>query len=182
MDKTEYLDHYETLLTGGLAKLGTSAGFLNGEIVSNPDIDGRWDNEFAAAYIADAVVNYNSYPDAAIAWAAFLGMAVAFQWDSDWMGHRSDPYPSYYGPRGWDDMDEHVLYSMLQLDRDQASALNSFFLACSEAARGLIRHEGIEAQTDTGFYILARTYTVMYRLGAAVQLQRMGYKKINVKI
>lgn len=182
MDKTEYLDHFESVLSDGFVKLGTSCGYLDGELLRCPDLDERWDKELATPYVADAVANFNSYPDAALAWAAFLGMAVAQQWDIDWNGHKSDPYKSYYGPRGWDDMDEHVLYSMLQMDEEEARRLDDFYLGCSGAAQSLIRHEGIEAQTDLGFYVLARCYTVMYRLGITVQLRRMGYKKVNVKV
>ena len=178
MDKHAYLDHFEKLLEDGLAKLCTGAGLLDGEIFRSPDIDDRWDKDLVKPYVADAVKNFNDYPDAALGWAAFLGMAVGHQWDKAWEAHRSDVYESYYGPRGWDDMDEHVLYGMLHLDKEEAARLSDAVLGCSSAARGLIRHEGIEAQTETGFYILARCYTVFYRLGAALELRRLGYKKV----
>ena len=35
--------------------------------------------------------------------------------------------------------------------------------------------EGIEAQTELGFYVLVRTYSVLFRIGAAIELQRLGY-------
>ena len=52
--------------------------------------------------------------------------------------------------------------------------------SCALAALGLIRHEGIEAQTELGFYVLVRTYSVLYRIGAAIELQRLGYQRVRV--
>ena len=44
-----------------------------------------------------------------------------------------------------------------------------------ETLAGRIRHEGVEAQTAQGFSLLARTYTVLCRIGAAVELYRQKY-------
>lgn len=178
MENSEYLDKYEGILSEGLQKLCTGAGMLDGEILRNDDIDLKWD-EFIKDYIADAVENINAYPEAAIAWAAFLGMGVAHNWDEHWTHHRHDAYKDFYGKRNWDDMDEHILHGVLGLDLEgpEAKKVSDTFQNCALAALGLIRHEGIETQTALGFYVLARTYTVMYRVGAAVELHRMGYKK-----
>ena len=130
--------------------------------------------------MADAVLNFNEYPEAAIAWAAFLGMAVAHNWDTDWDAHKNDSYKSYYGSRGWDDMDEHILWELLCLPEQIGKKISDTLDSCALAALGLIRHEGIEAQTDLGFYVLVRTYAVMFRLGAAIELQRLGYQRVRV--
>ena len=125
--------------------------------------------------MADAVLNFNEYPEAAIAWAAFLGMAVAHNWDTDWEAHKNDSYKSYYGSRGWDDMDEHILWELLCLPEQIGKKISDTLDSCALAALGLIRHEGIEAQTELGFYVLVRTYSVLFRIGAAIELQRLGY-------
>ena len=39
-----------------------------------------------------------------------------------------------------------------------------------------IRREGIEHQTVKAFHIYARTVKVMFKIGAALQLRRLGYK------
>ena len=126
------------------------------------------------------MLNCNEYPEAAIAWAGFLGMAVAHNWDVDWEAHKDDPYKSYYGSRGWDDMDEHILWEVLALPEAIGKKLSDTLDSCALAALGLIRHEGIEAQTELGFYVLVRTYSVLYRIGAAIELQRLGYQRVRV--
>ena len=181
MDKSneEFLDRYEELLEEGLCKLCTGAGLMDGEILRCPDIDGQWDL-YIKEYVADAVSNFNSYPDAAIAWAAFLGMGVAYNWDLNWRKYRSSPYNTYYGSRGWDDMDEHVLYDMIGLNKDspEAARINDTLLSCAAAALGLLQHEGVQTETAQGFYALSRTYTSLFRIGASIELKRLKYKKV----
>ena len=181
MDNTEFLDNYEKTLERGLLRVCSSAELLSDELLESPDIDEMWDT-YAKDYIADAVENFNDYSEAAIAWAGFLGMGVAHNWDSHWTFHRHDSYSSYYGRRGWDDMDEHILHGVLGLDLQgkEAKKISDTLQSCALATLGLIRHEGIEAQTATGFYALSRSYGVFFRIGAAMELFRLGYK--NVKL
>lgn len=176
---TADLDRYEAVLEDGLVKICKGAGLLREQFMRSEDIDGKWE-QYAQDYVADAVLNFNEYPEAAIAWAGFLGMAVAHNWDVDWEAHKDDPYKSYYGSRGWDDMDEHILWEVLALPEAIGKKLSDTLDSCTLAALGLIRHEGIEAQTELGFYVLVRTYSVLYRIGAAIELQRLGYQRVRV--
>ena len=88
---TADLDRYEAVLEDGLIKVCKGAGLLREEFLRSQDIDDKWD-EYQQDYVADAVLNFNEYPEAAIAWAAFLGMAVAHNWDTDWEAHKNDSY------------------------------------------------------------------------------------------
>lgn len=180
MEQQEYLDRYEKILADGLVKVCTGAELLNGELLSCPDAEEWWDAH-VKDYIEDAVENFNEYPMAAIGWAAFLGMAVANRWDNDWPSSnaaRKVGYKGFYGSRGFDDMDEHILWDILCLKKDFGTRLSDTILSCAQAALGLIEHEGVETQTSLGFYVLARTYSVMFRLGVAIELRRQGYHKV----
>lgn len=179
MQDTEFLDRFEKLLEDGLVKLCSGAGLLSGELLGSSDIDGNWDL-YVKDYVADAVENFNEYPQSSIAWAGFLGMAVAARWDRDWTLFKDDPYRSYYGKRGFDDMDEHILEDIVKLSESDEAKYSNAMNSCALAALSLIRHEGIEPQTAQGFYILVRTYTVLYKIGAALELHRLGYKKVAV--
>lgn len=172
------LDSFEKTLEMGLIRICEGAGLLGGEILESEDINSKWE-EFIKDYVADAVGNFNGYPEAALAWAAFLGMGVAHNWDGNWRWHRKDKYTDFYGTRGWDDMDEHVLHGILglNLDSQEARKISDTLQSCALATLGLIRHEGIEPQTATGFYALTRSYSVFFRLGAGMELYRLGYHK-----
>lgn len=176
---TSYLDRYDKILEDGLVKVCQGKGVLTGGTLPCPDVEAKW-NDYIKDYIADAVANFNDYSEAALAWAAFLGMGVAHNWDEDWDAHKNDPYTSYYGSRGWDDMDENILYNLLHLKKDYAAKISDALDSCALATLGLIRHEQIEAQTELGFYILSRSYTVMFRIGESIELERLGYRKVRL--
>ena len=172
-----YLKRFENKLQEDLLRLCTSYGMLNGVLLSTEDIDGQW-NVLAPEYMADAVPQIADYPTVSVAWAAYLGLAVAYGWDKDWEACRNTTYASYYGERGFDDMDEHIVYNVLGLLRDgyEAEKLEKVIRHCGEAAVSAIRHEHIEPQSPMAFHIFACTCKVMFRLGAAMELKRLGYK------
>lgn len=171
----EQLDEFQKMLEDGLVKVCAMSG-LAIEMLSSPDIEERWDI-LIKGYVEDAVNNINDYPQAALGFAAYLGMAVVNQWDKDWAHYKDKRYKSYYGERGYDDMDDHIVNDILHLGDAQISKLKKCMLNCTQATLDLLRHEQIELLTEYGFYVLVRCYTAMYRLGEAIELGRLGYKK-----
>ena len=53
---------------------------------------------------------------------------------------------------------------------------------CGEKIVGLIRFEQIPPQSEMAFHVFAHACKVMFRIGAAIQLKRMGYnfEKVNL--
>ena len=181
MPDTQFLDNFENVLRDGIVKVCRSWGLLSGDkLRSTTDITDKWRDEYLQEYMGDAVENFNSYPESTIAWPGFLGMAVANRWDDDWKTHSFDRYQDYYGSRGFDDMDEHILADILHLKEDYAAKVSDAMSSCAVATLGLIKHEGIEAQTAQGFYVLVRAYSVMFEIGAAIELERLGYRMVKL--
>lgn len=185
MDRTEFLDKFEKALEQGLLKI---CGYFNavepkivtdGSTFIGPDLEDAWD-KYVKDYVADAVENFNSYPDSAIGFAAFLGMGVAHNWDKDWTAHSSDTYTSYYGDCGWDNMDDHILEEVLKLPEKDLKRFTQCIQSCAAATQTLMEKEQVEAGTELGFYVLARSYTVMFRIGASMELFRCGYRKTRI--
>lgn len=75
-------------------------------------------------------------------------------------------------------MDENIIGNVLRLSDGQAAKVSECLNSCALATLGLIRHQGIEPQTADGFYILVRAFSVMYEIGAAIELQRLGYRMV----
>ena len=115
--RTDYLENFERRVEQELLRLCTSAGMLNGTLLASDDIDEHW-HKLAPEYMADAVPQVKDYPTVSVAWASYLGIAIAWGWDTDWALCKEDPYTSYYGKQGFDDMDEHIVYDMLGLTPD----------------------------------------------------------------
>ena len=177
MEQTEYFDTFENNLLQELMKLSTSHKMLAGTLLASDDIDERW-KEYAPHYMADAVSQINDYPAAAMAWAAYVGMAVANRWDADWTIYATEPYEKLHGKEGFDDMDEHILQNILglELESEAATAIEDTLRSCAQLAITLIRREQIEAQSTKAFYVFARTTRSMFRIGASLELKRLGYR------
>ena len=160
-----------------MIRMCTSLGMLDGELLNSEDIDQKW-KEWAPEYVAEALPEVNSYPEFAIACAGYAGMAAAQWWDQDWGRHHGAKYDSLHGERGFDDMDEFIVQNILglALDSVEAKQIMNILLCCAQKATGFIQHEQIEFQTVKAFHIFARTVQVMFRIGAALQLKRLGYK------
>ena len=173
----EYYNEYEKGLMNELLKMCTSLGMLEGTLLESEDIDQKW-KECAPEYIAEALPEVNTYPEVAFAWAGFLGMGVAKHWDENWASHHNDKYESYHGPRGFDDMDDHIMVDILghPLGSERAKQLTLMLQACAQQVINRIRHEDIEHQTTKAFHIFARSAKVMFKIGASLQLKQMGYR------
>ncbi len=179
----EYLDNFEEKLQQEVLRLCTSYKMLDGKLLATDDIDGYWDT-LAPEYVADAVQQVSEYPTVSVAWAAYLGMAIAFGWDTDWESFSKMGYKDFYGEQGFDDMDEHIVRDILgiSLETEEAHELESMIRRSAQTVIALIRHEQIEPQSPMAFHVFARAVKVMYKIGAAIELKRLGYKfeKVNI--
>lgn len=172
----QYLIRFEEKMQEELLRLATSRNCLKGVLLATEDIDEQW-KILAPEYMADAVPQIAKYPTVSVAWAAYLGMAVAYGWDADWDTYLKLPYQGYYGEQGFDDMDEHIVRDLLRIPLDSRTAqeLEETIRQCGEKAVDLIRFEQIPPQSEMAFHVFARACKAMFRIGAAMQLKRMGY-------
>ena len=178
MEEQEYLALYERRLTDSLVSLCTAYDMLGGVLLENDDIDSKFTESLAAPYLADAVREYRAYPEAAVAWAGYLGMAVAKLWDANWQAYQQVTYADLLGPHGFDDMDERITAQVLghALESDEARRIADMLSNCAVEALTMIRHEGIEPQSPRAYHVFARTVQVLYRIGASIELFLLGYK------
>ena len=178
-----YLENFESRIMDELLRLCTQYKVLEGTLLATDDIDARW-QEYAPEYVADAVPNIADYPTVAIAWAGYLGMAVAHLWDGDWGANSKKEYRSFYGAQGFDDMDEHIVRDIIgfHLESQEAKSIEQMMRRLGESALTLIRRENIEPQSPMAFHVYARAIKVMYKIGAAIELKRLGYKFEQVNL
>ena len=142
--------------------------------------------EVCTPYLGDAVPEIAKYPTVAIGWMGFVGLAIAQRWDSDWGVATEDPHALYPAllAQGFDALDDYVLDHVLAItDAEERAQLHQLVRTCAEAAHAALRREGIEPQSPMAFHTYVRTLHVMYRLGIALQLHRLGYKfeKMDMK-
>lgn len=177
-DQQEYYRQYEDSLREQLVSMLAGVNRLKrGVLPESPDISAKWD-DMAASYITDAAKEIVKYPAVSLGWAMYLGMAVAKYWDTDWAIYGKHPnlYEHIRDIRGFDYMDEVVRGEILQLDGDDYIKTESIVLSCSRFALSKIKAEGIEPSTPAAFYIYTLSCKVLYVIGAAMELSRLGYK------
>lgn len=172
-----FLNRFEEKIQAELLRICTSHGLLGGVLLATDDVTDHWD-VLAPEYVADAVGQIADYPTVSVAWAGYLGLAIAHGWDKNWQACSRAPYTSYYGSQGFDDMDEHIVRDILgiALDTPEATKIEDVMRSCAYSAMNIIRREDTEAQTTKAFYLFARTTRVMFRIGAAIRLKQLGYK------
>ncbi len=178
MDEELYLQEYERRLQDSLVSLCTAYEMMGGVLLENDDIDSKFVESLAEPYLADAVREYRQYPEAAVAWAGYLGMAVAKLWDADWHAYQQVSYADLQGPRGFDDMDEQIVQRVLgyTLDSEPARRIADILSNCAVETLTMIRHEGIEPGSPRAWHVFTRTVRTLYRLGASIELFLLGYK------
>ena len=183
----DILNRYEESLRTTLVKRLTDGKWLDGQLLTVEELNEKWRTS-APSYMADAVPEVAKYPLVAIAWAMYLGMGSAVLWDKEWSRYESeeDLHKLMTTPRGFDCMDEYITEILLchPLGSEAAEKVEDMVRSTAEVAQSLIRKEGIEAQSVMAFHIFARTTKVMFEVGVAVQLRRMGYNyvKVNAEI
>jgi len=76
MPNQKLYDDFEKRLTDELVKLCTGNEMLEGELLASDDIDEVLNN-MLSGYLEDALREFDQYPEAAVAFAGYVGMAVA---------------------------------------------------------------------------------------------------------
>lgn len=169
--------NFEGRLQRELLRVCQEAGALGPLFLECEEITSKWD-DYAEQYMADAVGQIDDYPNAAVGWAAFIGMAVAQWWGTDWPASRFTPYRHLYGAEKWDDMDDRIMVDILALPlgSSEEQFLRDTIITCAEKAISIIMEEDFEPCSDQAYEILSITIKTMFKIGAALQLHRMGWR------
>ena len=165
------MEEYKDRLLRHLLEVCSSEGLLKGTLLQSPDIDEAW-LRYAPSFYGDAVRNFNAYPEYCLACAGYLGMAVANLWDKDWERYRTAPYSHFLGERGFDDMDDHIAECILHETRRSGAAMQT----CALEAHHFLVKDAPEPGTADAYRKFLATSEVMYRIGAAIELCRQGYR------
>lgn len=142
-----------------------------------PDVEGKW-GVIARAYLPDGAREFTRYPVVSLGWMMFVGMAVAFFWDTDWerYGSKNDIYESLRDMRGYDNLDEAVVEDVLKLKGEEAERLTSLAAETSSGVYNMLRHEQVEPGTQAAFGCYVAALHQLYLAGMAVELNALGYR------
>ena len=178
--ETEYLNRFEIGLNQQLVDYLQQEGLLDSILPDTPDLDELFER-IGTAYITDGVREFQNYPVASLGWMMFVGMAAAYEWDDDWQALEADehPYERWRDVRGYDLMDEYIREEVLRLDNEASGRVADVVEHCARMVYASIQHEQIEPSTPRAFYAFVRCLRQLYRMGAAVELFRLGYHMVQ---
>lgn len=154
------------------------AGHLDEMLPDCPDVADRWP-QIAESYLPDGVREFRDAPLVSLGWMMYVGMGCAALWDADWTSAaKTDIYITMRDARGYDFLDEYVRESLLHLTpaTPEFAATERLVGDCAARVLNVLDHSGYEPGTPDAFHAYVACLHVLYTLGAAVQLRRMGYR------
>lgn len=141
-----------------------------------PDVEEKW-GLIARAYMPDGAREFQQYPVVSLGWMMFIGMAMAYYWDTDWEKHspRTDYYEVLRDLRGYDNMDDAVVEQVLGYEGETAEKVSSLVAECASRVYGLLSHEQVEPGTQAALGCYIAALHQLYLAGMAMELNALGY-------
>lgn len=172
---------FESKIEQDLHQYLTGLGVLDERMPECVDIEDKWEN-IANAYLPDGVREFNDYPMVSLGWIMFVGMALAKYWDEDWAKYclLDCLYENLRDARGYDYMDEYILEDVLKLDAAAQEKTGRIVQECAARLDNVLRHASVEPGTKAAFDMYVACLHQLYIMGAAVQLNAMGYHMVKM--
>ena len=169
------MDNFEEELRKDLHQFLMTMREVDERLPECPDVEEKWE-EIAKSYIPDGIREFQDYPSASLGWMMYIGMAVAKMWDTEWEIYSKieDLYAYMRDKRGYDAMDEYVREEVLFRDDDYV-VLERLVGECASRVYNALMHQRFEPGTKEAFNGYVACLHQLYLMGAAMQLNRMGY-------
>lgn len=153
-----------------------SKGALDAHVPECPDVEEKW-GEIARAYLPDGVREFEKYPVVSLGWIMFVGMALAYYWDTDWEKYsgRHDLYEELRDKRGYDELDETVVNDLLGYTGESAEKVTELVAECASLVYSMVNREQVEPGTDTALCCYIAALHQLYLAGMAMELNTLGY-------
>ena len=167
---------FEDLLREDLHRYLRSANEVDDRVPECPDVEDKWE-AVAQAYLPDGIREFQDYPTVSLGWMMYVGMAVAKMWDTEWEVYSKleDIYAYLRDKRGYDNMDEYIRQEVLLLGCDDYTSLERLVGECASRVHSALMRQRIEPGTKEAFHAYVACLRQLYLMGAAMQLNRMGY-------
>ena len=153
-------------------------GRVDEKLPECPDVEALWPS-VEEAYLPDAVREFAEYPVVSLGWIMFVGMAFAKYWDTDWEKYADKSGETLYkdlrDSKGYDNLDDVVLYEVLGLDKEEGEKVSAIVGECAARTFSAIQHSGIEAGTKEAVEAYRVALHALYIMCMAMELNALGY-------
>lgn len=149
---------------------------IDSHIPECPDVEEKW-GVISRAYLPDGAKEFQDYPVVSLGWMMFIGMAMAYYWDTDWEKHapRTDYYEELRDRKGYDNLDDTVVYDTLGYEGEAAEKLSELVAECASRVLSLLTHEAVEPGTPEALGCYVAALRQLYIMGMAAELKALGY-------
>ncbi|MDE5552258.1 MAG: hypothetical protein K2M03_03675 [Muribaculaceae bacterium] len=170
------VNEFEEKVRQDLVRFLQDKGALDAHVPECPDVEERW-AEIARAYLPDGAREFQKYPVVSLGWIMFIGMAMAYYWDTDWEKYSKETglYEAIRDRKGYDMIDEVVVQDILGYKDEAAEKVTELVAECASRVDSLLRHEQVEPGTQTAFGCYIAALHQLYLVGMAMQLNALGY-------
>lgn len=175
-DSKKFVSEFENQVHDDLFSFLQRKEALDAHVPECPDVEEKW-SLIARAYMPDGVREFQNYPVVSLGWMMFVGMAMAYYWDTDWEKNasRTDFYEAMRDLRGYDNMDEAVVEDVLGYKDEKATKIIDFVAECASRVYGILSHAHIEPGTETALGCYIACLHQLYLAGMAAELNALGY-------
>lgn len=167
---------FEDKVKNDLTTFLQQKGALDAHLPECPDVEEKW-AIIGRAYLPDGAREFQQYPVVSLGWIMFVGMAMAYYWDTDWEANanRTDYYEALREKNGYDNLDETVVKTVLGYDGEAADKMIELVAECASRVYNLLSHEQVENGTQEAFGCYVAALHQLYLAGMQMQLNALGY-------
>lgn len=175
-DKKQIVTLFEEKVRQDLTAFLQKKGSLDAKVPECPDVEGKW-ADIGAAYLPDGIKEFRDYPVTSLGWIMFVGMAMAYYWDTDWekYSRMGDWYETLRDMDGYDNLDTSVVEVLLGYSGEKAEKIIGNVAECASRTYTMLTHSHIEPGTDIAFGCYVAALHQLYMVGMAVELNALGY-------
>lgn len=170
------VEQFEEKVKDDLTSFLQHKGALDETVPVCPDVEEKW-TEIGRAYMPDALKEFQSYPIVSLGWIMFVGMAMAYYWDTDWemYAEAGNWYETLRDMDGFDNLDTTVVEKVLGYSGEKAEKIIDDVAECASRIYTMLTHSHIEPGTDVAFGCYVAALHQMYLAGMEVELNALGY-------
>lgn len=172
------MESFEEKVKKDLHQYLVKMGRVDEKLPECPDVEELWP-DVEKSYLPDAVREFTDYPVVSLGWIMFVGMAFAKYWDVDWEKYGKESgeklYTDLRDAKGYDNMDDYVLYDVLQLDKEEGEKVSEIVGECAARVLSAIHRSGIEPGTEEAVAAYRGALHALYIMGMAMELNALGY-------
>lgn len=176
MEAKEIANDFEQKVAGDLTAFLQYKDALDKHLPECPDVEEKW-ALIGRAYLPDGAKEFQQYPVVSLGWIMFVGMAMAYYWDTDWTANadRTDFYEAIRDKDGYDNLDDTVVKTILGYEGEAADKIIELVAECASRVHSLLTHEQVENGTEAAFGCFVAALHQLYLAGMRMELNALGY-------